>query len=232
MQVSNFDIYGTRRTATCALGCNLHRHRVSGYCRRHTAANYQYGHPNGRRITPQEYDGVSCEVIAFLDENVDHPAVRASVVWLEQWQDAAWSNGPQTVAAKPMQRLKEHGVIGLDILKAAASIWVYSQRNHKQLPDDNRLTYAISLAVLRLAPRDRITSPGAKQRTQYRRHTGCVRRQLGAHLRRHLAVFVVNLVDGLDRKEIERRQALSALHRPFVNRTALAIPTANTPSTK
>jgi hypothetical protein len=223
----------TKRCA--ARGCLLSRWRVSGYCRKHAAAGYQYGHPEGRHINPKEYAYEREEVSAFLDEHAEHPATVAAAAWLQQWLDSAWSDGRTTPAARPMQHLHSHGITGLDLLKAASAVWVYAARQPKRLPHDTRLDYALALACLRLAPREQrpahYAGPSSilRKRTGhgYRRHTGKARREIGEQLRQKLAAFFVNLNEALNQREQERRDALAALRTPFT--AALRIPTdANT----
>jgi hypothetical protein len=44
-----------------------------------------------------------------------------------------------------------------------------------------------------------------------------VKAELGGHLRRKLSVFFVNLEDGINRAEMERRSKLADLHRSFID---------------
>jgi hypothetical protein len=130
-----------------------------------------------------------------------------------------------------MQHLHSHGITGLDLLKAASAVWAYAARQPKRLPDDVRLNYAMALACLRLAPRERRPMRGRAQgdtlgkrsEHSYCRHGGKARREIGAQLRSKLAAFFVNLNDALNHREQERRNALSALRTPFT--APLCIPT-------
>jgi hypothetical protein len=192
------------------------RHRVSAYCYRHSIAVWRFGHPHARRIKNDEYRGVFDEVSAFLDTQLDHPAVIAAIMFLESWTDracVAGANSKEVVAANTMIRLHQHGVIGLDILKRASALVIYTMRNPRVVPNDEAAIHALAYAVMSCAPRMRVRTRSGGSR--YAMPSVAERRALGGHLRRALYVFFSNLNDGINEKEMRRRSDLAALHSKF-----------------
>ena len=112
--------------------------------------------------------------------------MQAAVSLLDAWMVSSSHAMSMSPAMASALRLWKASVSPLDILKAASGVWTYSHRHPRALPDDERLTYQLGVAVLQLTPRDRVISTGKHPR--YRRHTGVMKRELGIYLRRSLTV--------------------------------------------
>jgi hypothetical protein len=128
----------------------------------------------------------------------------------------AWSGGKKWPAAKEMQRLYGNSVTALAILTEAMAVWLHSARNPSILPDDLRLTYAMSLAILALAPKTTKPSPGSPGKTYQQRPSAAARRETGEHLRRGLAPFFVNLLSTFRHVEKAAVNRHAALQIPFI----------------
>lgn len=198
--------------------CHRLRHRLSGYCQFHTTRKHLYGHPKGRHIHPAEYRKELEEVRSFVALQVQrqHPAMVAALRLLEDWLDRAWQ-GEGLDGYRDLQRLKEHEVTPLDILEASAAVWLYSHRSGPAaLPDDERLTYALSLAVLALAPRERSASNAPKGYWK-KRYPASARRAIGRWLRTNLAPLYTNLCAALSHQQQAAERQQQDLRLPFTD---------------
>jgi hypothetical protein len=193
-----------------ASGCTNLRSRVSALCKKHTRTRHLYGHPLGRSIPLREYVGVSEEIAGFIVARREHPAIVAALRWI-----ANWCIDSSTPAHRAMDRLHLRGVPTETILTSALAPWLYSHRRPSRLPDDLRLTYAISLAVLALAPRERRPSRSNAGRSYTARHTADVRRGVGERIRNNLSPLFANICIALERIEAEQRSHQDALRVPL-----------------
>lgn len=209
-----------------ASGCVSPRSRISPHCVQHTTRRNRYGHPLGRMITRKEYEVEHTEVSTFIAANLNHPAVTAALKWIEQWLVGSF-NGDRTMPAHhDMARLHNQCVTPVAILTVAAALWVYSQRRPARLPDDLRLTYAMSLAVLGLIPREQRRVPaqvGKPSHSYPKQHSALARRDIGGRLRRSLVALFVNINEGLNRQEEQRREQAAALRVPFGDHGGMAL---------
>ncbi len=202
---------------TCSdSACHRTRDRVSGYCKMHTQARYLYGHPRGRRLAPREYAPEAREAAAFIREHQDHPAINAALGWLSEWLQGAWMGNTTMPAVKDMQRLYGHNVSTLSVLTEVVAVWLYSVRSPNSLPDDMRLTYALSLAVLALAPQETRPSLRNPEKTNQKRYSAAARREIGEHLRKHLAPLIVNMSNTIRQHEEQAKVQHAALRTQFM----------------
>jgi hypothetical protein len=164
----------------------------------------------------RQYAPERSQVAAFLNGHIEHPAVVAALGWLNEWLEQAWMGNRTMPAIREFQRLREHEVTALTILVEVVAVWLFSVRSPCGLPDDQRLTYAISLAVLSLAPKRTIPSPSKPDTKNQKRPTAEARRDIGEHLRRHLAPLLVNVSSALRQREEKTDIQLKELQTPFV----------------
>lgn len=197
--------------------CHRHRERVGGFCKMHARARHLYGHPRGRRVAPREYAPERDEVAAFITEHAEHPAIKAALKWLDEWLVGAWSGNRALPSQKELQRLYGHSVTAAAILTEVAAVWLYSSRSPTGLPDDQRLTYALSLSVLALAPRNATPSPSKPGQSNLRRYSADARRDIGQHLRTNLAPLFANLAAAIKHREDQLGGQQAALRMPFTH---------------
>jgi hypothetical protein len=198
-----------------APSCPNQRHRVGAFCRPHGRLRHLYGHPLGRSIRPMEHSVETELVEKFIEAHREHPAVKAACVWIEDWMVRSWKQDSSLPAYRAMQRLYDQRVDPMAILKAALAVWLFSAWHPRKLPDDLRLTYAISLAVLRHVPRERMTNRRDPSRS-YRKHwSGEERIGIGTRIRTNLVPLFINLKDSLEREEEKNRKHYFEIRTPF-----------------
>lgn len=197
-------------------GCYSPRTRISSFCKKHVRTRHLWGHPLGHRITPRAYEVESLAVSAFIDTHRDHPAIVAALKWLDDWMIRAWNGDSSVAAYREFQRLHERSVSAVSVLRAAAALWVYASHFPNRLPDDVRLTYAMSLAVLALIPRERRPSPSKQGSVSYvAKFPASARRGIGERIRNNLGALMVNITDALNHIEAQQRSQREALRVPF-----------------
>ena len=214
-------------------GCTRRRHQIGLHCHAHSRARNQHGHPLGRRIRPSEYATERKEVSTFLDQHQDHAGVQVALSFLQQWLDEARRDAAAEVPARShLVRLSVSGVTPQDILREAAAVWLFSTRQSRTLPDDERLTYALGLAVLHLAPFAQGSRwvPGRGPTKAYRPPNGTARREAGEHLRNSLGPLLFNIATALDARKLASERTRSLLREPFPSASSSTTPT--TTSTK
>jgi hypothetical protein len=195
--------------------CHRMRSRYSSCCHVHHERLHQYGHCWGKALLPRTYAVDEAEIAAFVEAHVGHAAITASVSWLQSWIDRACRGEPGTPAARAFQRLNDHGVTALQVFVRAIAVWIHCYRNKRAVPDDMRaLDYAISRAVLALAPRERIVGATRTQR-RYRSHPASARREIGPAIRDKLAPVFASIVVGLEEQHNARLKRAEDLRRPF-----------------
>lgn len=193
-------------------GCTRKRGGVSPICTTHSNRKLKYGHHNGRPIGSHEYLQEIQEVTQFFNERVNHPAIQAACTFLQQWMDEAYE-GEAKVGNTIFGRLKGKQIAPLDVLTEIVALWLYSRRNPYQLPDDIRLTHAISWNLCRKAHfATRISPNGVKATVQPR---SVELRTTGERIRQTLAGFMVNLLDALEASK--PRDELAGLKVPFIH---------------
>ena len=179
--------------------CLNSRYRVSGLCKHHQGIKDRYGHPLGRSISKREYLAEQEDIRAFIDKNIDHPAMKAGIKWFDKLLKNV-SAGQHVAAKRELKQLVYAGIGGRECLEAVLSVWLYSHRRPSRLPDDIRLDFAIAAAVLGLATREKVkVHKKGKETYYYRRSPHSTLRGLGKLIRESLAILGVNVFQALDR---------------------------------
>lgn len=203
-------------------GCYLPRSRVGNYCRHHESVNGIHGHPHGHDIPVRALVIEREAVSRFVDAQISHPGIQQVVAWFSEWLEAAGRGDESVPGSKDMARLYRAGVKPVECLKAVATIWLYSAKYPASLPSDNRLTVALSRAIIKLTARDyRTTKSG---RLQVVNHSAEAKRNIGRRVRDTIGVLLTNLSDAIqsmpDAKVVfKETQAL-----PFSTEASLVMP--------
>lgn len=96
------------------------------------------------------------------------------------------------------------------------AVWRYSHCNHKLLPDDLRLNFALAIGVLRLAPYERKPARiGSTGKPRFMRATRAEKLALGAELRQKLAPVFANITLALEARHEAERKRVADLRTPF-----------------
>lgn len=203
-----------------APGCHMSRTRVSSYCAPHNAATHWYGHPQGKHIDPKLWATELAEASRFIEAHITHRGITQAVAWFDEWLSAAQEASSKggnldapVVAAQDMARLADMGIQPLQLLKTVAGLWLFAQRNPHTLQDDNRLTVALSLAVLKLAPRYyRIDHQGKRNPTRY---TAEARKLIGKRVRDTIGLLIRNIIATIETLPNEKEVFKNNQNLPF-----------------
>jgi hypothetical protein len=206
--------------------CPHARHGASRYCGGHKRRNAQHGHPEGRRIFPKEYRIERRTVAAILSEHANHEGVKVAREWLDAWLERAAAGDKNATAPAEFSRLAAAGVTGERILEECASVWMFSVRYPRTLPDDARLTFALATAVLHLAPRYlRKTYHYASYRDRrYFTASKEDRHAIGKAIRDTLGPLLWNIATHPERTAQEHEARRRALFAPLTKTVDLLIP--------
>lgn len=200
-----------------AQGCFHNRRKgVTGYCQPHERARNLYGHPLGKFIRPRDYSAEKAEVTDFVEKYQEHPSITVTMKWLKGWLEDA-QKGKAMQAAREIYRLADYGVTANDILIETAAIWLYATRFPNRLPDDERLTYALGIGMLSLAPlynTYQYTNGVEKKRSK--RVPGKARKLIGRQLRSELSILYMRIAERIQEEQAQKnsfRQTLAS--HPF-----------------
>jgi hypothetical protein len=185
----------------------------------------QFGHPDAHAIRVEAYRMEQEIVRSILKRNAGWKGVRAAEDFFTDWLKSA-QLGDNVPGRRDMAYMADQGVTGADCVQRAAAIWVYSAWHPGQLPDDDRLTFALALAVLKGASRKQrgVDWDEKRQRRHftYRHISSTTRREIGKYIRESIGVFLINLTNALAQEEqIEnkRKMELSAKFPAPINST-------------
>jgi hypothetical protein len=199
-------------------GCQRMRIGAARHCEPHRERRWRYGHPLGRRIYMKDYAAERKEVAALFAAYPEHPGIRSACKWLRDWIEAA-GRGEQVPGTIHVARVHRYEVPALAVLTELCAVWLHVERH--RFPDDQRLTFALAIAMLSLAPRDHLKSWHYKsgERRHYRNYGYDVRKDVGDYIRLNLAALFVNVVRGVEHLHHTEREARASLSAPFTNTT-------------
>lgn len=195
-----------------AHSCSNPRFNLSGYCRSHFKKANLYGDPHGKSLRHSEYLKEYEDVSAIISNNIEHLATQTALKFIQAWLDKSVS-GQACFMAREIARLSNDGVSAVRILSETAAVFLYSQRKPNSLPDDDRLSYQIGIAILRLAEQySYIASNGKKS---HRKASGTDRKAIGRYLRESLGLFLFNVTAAINRREQEEQEFREKLWTPL-----------------
>src|SRR4030095_2742960 len=182
-----------RRDVRCSVpGCKAFAYRIGNLCSLHTDRAKKYGDPAMSRklMERRHYRRERAEVRAFLKRHANHTAVEAGLAWISTWM---YSGDPTGDAVNQhISRLRDAGVKPLDILIEVAAMFLYVQR-YPFIEDGTALTFAMSSAVLHLAPLPTTASWKSPRGVSWKRATGRSLRVVGETIRTALAPLLLNI---------------------------------------
>jgi hypothetical protein len=198
-------------------GCHQPRRGLSSYCAPHERHRNLYGHPMGRSIQPKEYASEKQQVVEFVSANINHGGIQAVMAWIaEVFADGA--SGRPMVGALLFSRLHQAEVSPRAVIEESAALWLYSFRRPASVPDDERLTYALGIAVLSLMPRPAGSMwVGNHVQKRYQRHPGKSRQLIGTWVRNGFGVLLIRMTDAIQSKEARGNERTKAMHLSFNN---------------
>jgi hypothetical protein len=220
--------------------CGRPRLGAHHYCQNHVRAWRRYGHPEGVRTYPRDYATYRTKVRALLAQCPDHVGALAATAWLAAWIERA-ARGEPVAAHTQLARLHEQEVCAERVLEELAAVWTLATVRPRNLPDDERLTFALANAMFYLAPRAplcvyRSASGGAIRR--YSPIPRADREAAGKTIREGIGRLLANLAHTIAAAtadasvaptELEIQRAFTA---PFVLGQNLRISTTTTTTTQ
>jgi hypothetical protein len=196
-------------------GCNRTRLELAAFCRPHQRVHTKHGHPLGRHIYPRDYATEKKIVSDFLAKHESHAGVQAALRFLHQWLHSA-SIQEAVPAQYEFARLHAAGVKPLTALIEMCSVYLYSRWHPKQLPDDQRLTFALGRAVIGLVHKEkRFAMHKGKPVYEPVAFKKVAKREAGERIRNLLLPLLVGVAVGIEEEHDRKQQDLAALHQPF-----------------
>jgi hypothetical protein len=124
------------------------------------------------------------------------------------------ANDPSTVATVDFQRLEAHGVKPIDVLREATAVFVWSAFTPQAFHSDQAVTYAMSHAVCRLAPKERRIgrNSGKPMSVPYRQEA---LRNIGAQFRKVLPGFLAGILTAVEDEAKQVEGLKAAFRSPF-----------------
>ncbi len=200
-----------------APGCTRHRLRSSRYCRTHERKARLYGHPMGGQIDRKLIASYRQEFADFISRKSDTPQVKAAVALMSDVIQCGLPYRSNPGADFRLRHLRDHGVTGREALEIVGGVWLLSRREHRSLPDDDRLTYHLALSLFRARPYpQRVSFARGQERTHDLPPGSHARRAVGEYIRRRLGVFFMRCIEAMnaeDRYALAQAQSLAA---PFI----------------
>lgn len=211
------------RHRQCAVSsCFKQCFNSSQYCANHARRKQQYGHPEGVPITRQDLKPYVKAAKQFLKKHKDHKAVTTAILILDEFlsQGALLAEEyPENKSFFELRRLHDNGLKGKEALAVLCAVWLYAHSNARRLPDDIRLTYALSRALLGSRPQvvRNVTYCLGKERRHYGKPGASVHSEIGKALRDKLGIFFVNMIKALEKEEDRAQELKRNLAEPFDN---------------
>jgi hypothetical protein len=203
---------------TCsAQGCGNQRRGISLYCAAHLPSVQRYGHWAASPVAAARYEAERAEVTALAAANADHPAFVQALAYVRQWMAQAAANESAFKGADHVARLVRHGVTAEALLIEVAALWSHMQSHERLLPDTKARDFALSRAVVALAPLPRRVAHSATSKgSEYslRPRTSALS-HIGRHLREVLAVFLVNVHQAVTSRHERAATLLESMRQPL-----------------
>ena len=183
--------------------CLKRRSGLSKYCRGHALRLNLYGSPLGTVLLKHTYKQELVEVKDFILRHSEHQAVKAAITFFDRWLEDAYYGFP-VLAKEQFSKLFEHGIRGKDCIEVFLSIWLYSHRFYSKLPDDARLSYALSIGIFSLKDKSKVKAS--------------VKKAVGERLRQALGIFAGNVITAIEREVVVQEALRNDLFTPFKER--------------
>lgn len=203
-----------------ASGCSQRRRGFSTFCRQCLPNAKRLGHPNARAIWPSEYRDPENKVNDLFVCNPDHAGLVYVTQALGSWMqeavaaaDLAPKNRPHP-SVEEVARLVRHGVTASALLVRLCAVFAFLRSNPNVLPNDDARAFAISHAVIKLAPRARRQSRTRKSQWVVAPKSGAVA-HLGRHLSGWLVAFLETVAQAVEQREQQRASVQQSLREPF-----------------
>lgn len=203
-----------------ASGCTRNRHGMSTYCAAHATAKRLYGHPNGRRIRKSEYSTEARSVRNLMKSHPHHPGINAAVDHARCWLESGRQMLDGIPAPEQAARLYYASVTPERVIEEllSVSLWLHHQELHlRWLGSFEVDAKAVGTALLHLAPRNLRSPVSTTGDTNYQRHGGPVREQVGKHFLDPLRPLIVNVIRAIESEEQAKQDRLCSLRQSFTN---------------
>lgn len=199
------------------------RSGLDAYCSRHNTVYRRFGHPHAGPIKSIHYRSYRKEVSDLFNVNSNHPGLIHALDYITRWMQQAAAPEASHKWAAEVSRVGRHGVSPTEVLIEVCSFWCWLEANPRALPDTRAEDFALSRAVMALAPRPRrITREAANKGSsgyQLRPRFSALD-SIGSHLRQVLAFFLVSVSEAVATKEARAAETLAQLRAPLASPTA------------
>jgi hypothetical protein len=198
----------------CHPGCPRHRRSVGLFCNVHEANANRWGAPDAKYLRPSRMNAQRRSIRAIALANPTHPGLRDAIRIVESWLR---SRGEFTAPGRTLlhkERLLAAGVTPLDVIVELGAVRRYFDENRLDDSGD-RLAFAMSQALLRLAPQATAVSErtGRPFKVRYNRPT--VLREVAPPLMARIGVLIYGLAAAVDEQERRSGEFRERLATPF-----------------
>lgn len=193
---------------------------MARFCRPHHDARLLWGHPEGRNLKAAERHRYRPQVVRLLCTYANHRGVVAAKSFLSDLiNKPQWWSTHETVVTE-LSELSQRDPDPGELLTELASIWALHHFEPGNLPDDERLTFALAHAVIfhrhrgsRVAYHRRTFRPYQAPR-QVKRPTTAYR-ELGRVIREQLGLFLHQLCRRIEHERHKEAKRRADLREPF-----------------
>ncbi len=190
-------------------------------CGKHKPRARTLGDATAKPVGPHEYRSEVLQVRQLFAENSTHPGLTATLRALEDWMQQARSGEGLSVKEQPypsapeVARLVRHGVQAVDILVTVCGHLQWQRSNPHRLPSDAARDFALSRAVMKLAPRPLKQSPHQRSKGYRTIPKFAALQHLGMFLRQWLSDFLAVVQLALEQRAAQKVKLKQDLRTPF-----------------
>lgn len=185
------------------------------YCRNHLESNQRHGHPLAKGLPRTDYAKELEEVTSLINNNLSNKGIARTLAVLDSWLAEAVERH-DFLGTHEARRLVIAGITARDILIEAIAVYAYSTRHPEFYLSDDALTFQVTNAVLRLAPRP-LTVAGSSGKPYRKPATTNVIRGIGFHLRSLLDPLYALITHGKQPTSEPERKPLGKFMTFFKN---------------
>ncbi len=200
-------------------GCHKPRQHLGAWCSTHSNQAGRLGHPHAKPYRRAEWAPQRAEVQALIASNADHPGLRQVLRFLADWMATATHTGDTWKGAREVARLVSNGIRPEGLLVEVCAAFLFLQDRPHALPDDTARDFFLSRAVFAMVPRRRrpcgvrgswTSKPNPKQSYAPKANPSALA-FVGKFLRESLAVWLVNVVSGVEAERAHKLDPLASM---------------------
>ncbi len=215
-------------------GCTRRRHGLAKLCTTHHQTRSYHGHALGRDILRSATKPYEEKFRDFKERFPEHRAILAAEQWLDDLLSEPRKYVTNQYVVDRFEAAHMRGANGRDLLELLAGVWLLSQYRPGELPDDERLTFALAKRTLMHWRKGRKDTASARDNAEplpamrIKKRTTTFR-TIGELIRRYIGVLLQRVCERMQKDEQALQALRNELWTPFHTPADLA---AHQPSLK